>query len=268
MEDYTDNLQIDKGFIEIGGLTPGRYKLRCVTTSHVQAVEIFIIRGAKEAPKDHLWANVKLGNRWIIESAGDAISQPLTISDVHINENTISVQLQNWTSKTYAILCGNSTLSHRTAQHFFMPKKSNRYSLIYPVGYGKGTSLYVSGRKLSEEYQYILERARFGKWTSTTLQNPSLLLKRQQQAETTVTSKKLKSATAYKSAENLLARNLHSVLTRGERLNILNSPARFNSILPYGKSVVGVGNAIDCSALLPHRNYRLSPHFKLQNSGR
>lgn len=236
MEDCTDNLSVANGFIEIGGLKPGRYKLRCVTTLLVLALEIFIIHGVQETLKDQFWTSLRLGQRWIVESAGESVVKPLTISDVKIDHQNVSVQLQNWSSKTYALICGNSTLTHRTPHENYMSKKESSQPLVYPVGQGNINSLFVSGRKLSEEYQYILERARFGKWTSTTLQNPSLLLKRQEQSETTVTSKKLKGATAFDSTPNSSHfRSYNRSLARRQQLKCLSSQGHFDSIPAYGK---------------------------------
>lgn len=234
MEDCTDNLSVANGFIEISGLMPGRYKLRCVTTLLVTAVDIFIIRGVQETLKDQFWTSLRLGQRWIVESVGESVVKPLTISDVKIDDQNVSVQLQNWSNKTYALISGNSTLTHRTPHENYMSKKESSQPLVYPVGQGNINSLFVSGRKLSEEYQYILERARFGKWTSTTLQNPSLLLKRQEQSETTVTSKKLKGATAFDSTPKSIHVDSFRRSARAQ-LRCLSSQGHFDWIPPYGK---------------------------------
>lgn len=213
---------------------PGRYKLRCVTTLLVIAVDIFIIRGAQETLKDQFWTSLRLGQRWIVESAGESVFKPLTISDVRIDDQNVSVQLQNWSRKTYALICGNSTLTHRTPHENYMSKKESSQPLVYPVGQGNINSLFVSGRKLSEEYQYILERARFGKWTSTTLQNPSLLLKRQEQSETTVTSKKLKGATAFDSTPKSIYADSFRRSARVQ-LRCLSSQGHFDLFPANGK---------------------------------
>jgi hypothetical protein len=206
-----------------------------MTNTTVQVL-LHIIEGGRETYKDKFWTNFILGHRWIAESPGEMVKNPLSIHDVVVNDQNISVKLQNFSSKTYAIVSGTSTLSHRTPQENYVPKRTQRRHLLRRIGECQNNSLFVSGRKLTEEYQYILERSRFNKWTSTTLQNPSLLLKRQEKSETTVTNKRLKTAVDFDSGPRTRSfKSLHHVLQRGERLMALNQPGFRDAVPEYGR---------------------------------
>ncbi|KAG2181554.1 hypothetical protein INT44_008369 [Umbelopsis vinacea] len=235
LADFSDKMTVHPGFIQIQELTPGKYHLRCVMTNTAVEVLLYIIGGGTETPKDKLWTNLTLGQRWIAESPGEMTRTPLSIHDIFVDDRTINVKLQNFSSKTYAIVSGTSTLSHRTPQENYLPKRTQKRHLLRSIGESQNNTLFVSGRKLSEEYQYILERSRFNKWTSTILQNPSLLLKRQKQSDTTVTNKKLKTAVGFGSVPRGRSfRGMDRVLMRGEKLMALNSSAFPDAVPEYG----------------------------------
>ena len=213
---------------------PGRYKLQCVTTLLVIAVEIFIYVG----PRNTKGPVLDLPKAWTkVDSRERGRVCCQTIDHQRREDRRPECQrsiTELVKQETYALICGNSTLTHRTPHENYMSKKKSSQPLGYPVGQGNINSLFVSGRKLSEEYQYILERARFGKWTSTTLQNPSLLLKRQEHSETTVTSKRLKGATAF----DLTPKSIHLASARMRaraQMKCWSSQGHSDSIPAYGK---------------------------------
>ncbi|KAM3583056.1 hypothetical protein VKS41_004811 [Umbelopsis sp. WA50703] len=209
IEDWTDNVTIADGFLKISGLSPGQYHLQCIMSKYVLSVKLFIIEDSKQPSTEQFWTNFRLGKRWAVESPGNSVLRPLTISQVSRQAERVKIQLQNWSNKTYAIVCGTTTLSHRMVYENFMSRAEKRQLLKWPVGQCAINTLFVSGRKLSEEYQYILERARYEKWTGTTLQQPSLLLKRQEQSQTSIANKTEKGAVGFE-ARPKQSRNVHN----------------------------------------------------------
>jgi hypothetical protein len=209
IEDWTDNVTIADGFLKISGLSPGQYHLQCIMSKYVLSVKLFIIEDSKQPSTEQFWTNFRLGKRWAVESPGNSVLRPLTISQVSRQAERVKIQLQNWSNKTYAIVCGTTTLSHRMVYETFMSRAEKRQLLKWPVGQCAINTLFVSGRKLSEEYQYILERARYEKWTGTTLQQPSLLLKRQEQSQTSIANKTEKAAVGFE-ARPKQSRNVHN----------------------------------------------------------
>lgn len=211
IEDWTGNVSIEDGLLKINDLSPGHYNLHCVLSKHTQNLNLFIIENTRQTPQEQPWTNFKLGKRWTVEAPGIPVLRPLTISQVTRDTEQVKIQLQNWSSKTYAIICGTSTISHQKAHGNFMEKIGKRQPLKLPIGQCANNTLFVSGRKLSEEYQYILERARYEKWMGTTLQQPSLLLKRQAQSDTSVASKSEEAAVGFGSSPSK-HRKLHKRL--------------------------------------------------------
>ncbi|KAG2180258.1 hypothetical protein INT43_004047 [Umbelopsis isabellina] len=209
IEDWTSNVCVEDGLLKINDLSPGHYQLRCVLSRHTQNLKLFIIESTKQPPAEQPWTNFRLGKRWTVEAPGISVLRPLTINQVTRETDKVKIQLQNWSSKTYAIVCGTSTISHQKAHEDFMAKIGRRQPLKLPVGQCANNSLFVSGRKLSEEYQYILERARYEKWMGTTLQQPSLLLKRQAQSDTSLANKAEEAAVGFGSSPNKM-KKLHS----------------------------------------------------------
>lgn len=209
IEDWTDNVSVENGLLKIHNLSPGHYHLRCVLSKHTLNLKLFIIEATKQSTKEQPWTNFRLGKRWTVEAPGISILRPLTISDITRETERVNIQLQNWSSKTYAIVCGTSTISHRKAHENFMAKINRPQPLELPIGQCANNTLFVSGRKLSEEYQYILERARYEKWMGTTLQQPSLLLKRQAQSDTSVANKAEEAAVGFGSSPSK-HRKLHN----------------------------------------------------------
>lgn len=238
LSDCSDKMVIDSGFIRIQDLTPGRYRLQCVMTDTSLQVLLYIVGGGLETNKDQFWTNLTLGHSWIAETPGEMVRNPLTIKDVVADDQNISVNLQNFSNKTYAIVSGSSTLSHRTPQENYFPKRTQKRHFLRRIGECQNNSSFVSGRKLSEEYQYILERSRLHKWTSTTLQNPALLIKRQEKSETTVTSKRVDDDEEDDDAGLFGSPSFKSIeraLMRGEQLMALNSYVHWDAIPEYGR---------------------------------
>lgn len=207
-------------------------------TNNTLQVLLYIVGGGLETNKDQFWTNLTLGHSWSVETPGEMVRNPLSIQDVVVDEKNISVNLQNFSNKTYAIVSGTSTLSHRTPQENYVPKRTQKRHFLRRIGECQNNSSFVSGRKLSEEYQYILERSRFHKWTSTTLQNPALLIKRQEKSETTVTNKRVDDDDEDDDAGLLGSPPFNSfnrVLQRGEKLMALNSYVHWDAIPEYGR---------------------------------
>lgn len=211
IEDWTDNVSIEDGLLKINKLSTGHYHLRCVLSKHTLNLNLFIIEDTKQSLKEQPWTNFRLGKRWAVEAPGNSVLRPLTISHVTRETERVEIQLKNWSNKTYAIVCGTSTISQRKAHENFMAKIEKRLPLKLPIGQCANNTLFVSGRKLSEEYQYILERARYEKWMGTTLQQPSLLLKRQAQSDTSVANKAEEAAVGFGHSPNK-HRKLHNRL--------------------------------------------------------
>ncbi|MEW6741411.1 MAG: hypothetical protein AB1486_01525 [Planctomycetota bacterium] len=158
--DRFENLSLANGCIELRGLAPGDYDLFLARTGERLRIRI----GKGEERKGYL-----LGSLRRLELRNQ---KPLQIAAIDVADDELRVRLRN--------------PSPFARVHVF----ANRYHPAYPpyqsLGFGdvgpdafnvrQPESLFVEGRRIGDEYQYIIDRKYARKFPGNMLERPSLLL--------------------------------------------------------------------------------------------
>ncbi|CEG71069.1 hypothetical protein RMATCC62417_06860 [Rhizopus microsporus] len=217
-----DKLKKENGYVTIQGLAEGEYKIY-TDRSKEKSISCSVTQSVNK-PNDKLWSNWVVGKRSSIRENGIALQRPLLVSSVTHDADYISLQLENWSSNTFAIVTTNAfvpQLNHdlRNADSDI---KQDSKPLIQHDRSLKTRSIFLQGMQIGEEYQYILNRKKLKKWVGNNLTHPSLLINPKEHSSTTSSSRELKQATAkfarsncQIAADNFVERNISRTINRG-----------------------------------------------------
>lgn len=175
MEIY-DKLQKENGYVAISGLAEGEYKIY-TDRSKERSISCSVIQSVNK-PNDKLWSNWVVGKRSSIRENGIALQRPLLVSSVTHDADYISLQLENWSSNTFAIVTTNAFVPqlNYSLQDTDLNIKEDSKPLIQYDRSLKTRSIFLQGMQIGEEYQYILNRKKLKKWVGSNLTHPSLLI--------------------------------------------------------------------------------------------
>jgi hypothetical protein len=168
VDDYFKSVSINSGVININGLPVGDYILRLKYRSETNratftAISLKITEGRKIG-------NAVVGDHRVLELRSRA---PVQIATAEADKEKIRIQLANPQSSTRIHIVGTR----------YQPA-FNAFSVLQHVGGIEPWSYqppvrrssYVEGRKIGDEYQYILDRKFATKFPGNMLTRPSLLL--------------------------------------------------------------------------------------------
>ena len=160
-EDHTSALKAADGYLEISGLPPGDYELRLNNEGAFFRLRVT----AGKATGDFL-----LSDHRILEQSG---AQGLQIDDIETDEHTIRVRIGS---------AGEKARLHLIATRFvpafdiFRNLMISRDPMPSEVRLTRPVTEYLSGRRIGDEYRYILERKYAQKFPGNLLARPELLL--------------------------------------------------------------------------------------------
>jgi hypothetical protein len=166
--DLFDSVRVKDGLVKIAGLAVGDYQLRLTYPtqrggSHYRNIVLRVTDG-KQAD------NVLVGKHRHLESRG---TKSLHVAKVTTNNDKIRVQLDNADDFTRVHVVANR---YQPAFNAF-----NQFSQIADLEPWQRSpsirrSVYMEGRKIGDEYEYILRRKYAKKFPGNMLERPSLLL--------------------------------------------------------------------------------------------
>ncbi len=165
---FFDNVSVRDGLITIQGLQPGDYLLRlndrADTNASVYKSIVLRVTAGKQS------ANALVGKHRQLEKRA---SNPLQITSLEVKGEQITVQLANARPGSRVHIMGTRYQPAFNAFSSFSKIKD-----IEPWSYRPSVrrSVYMQGRKIGDEYQYILDRKYATKYPGNMLQRPSLLL--------------------------------------------------------------------------------------------
>jgi len=159
--DAFSHLAIADGFLELRDLPPGDYRLQLHET--YQSVTVRITRGERDG-------------RYLIgrdRALSATPSRPLHVLDVASDQDSVRVKLANTTEGTRVHVVATRYLP---AYDLFAGLRgaTGEGPAVMPLD--RLASSYDAGRKLSDEYRYVLERRFAKKYPGNMLDRPSLLL--------------------------------------------------------------------------------------------
>ncbi|ORE06466.1 hypothetical protein BCV72DRAFT_305474 [Rhizopus microsporus var. microsporus] len=192
LESY-DKLKKENGYVTISGLAEGEYKIY-TDCSKERSISCSVAQSVSK-PNDRLWSNWVVGKRSSIRENGIALQRPLLVSSVTHDTDNISLQLENWSSNTFAIVTTNAFVPQLSygLQDADLDIKNSK-PLIQHDRSLKTRSIFLQGMQIGEEYQYILNRKKLKKWVGSNLTHPSLLINPKEHSSTTSSSRELQQA--------------------------------------------------------------------------
>ncbi|KAI9028235.1 hypothetical protein CLU79DRAFT_738363 [Phycomyces nitens] len=180
LHDFTDRLVNENGYLKIIGLPEGRFTLYIYSPKKRMEKIILWIFNAKVssdlAACGSYWSNWILGYSFYAANSPWFTQCPLLISQTILTDRSIVISLDGWTKgKTYALVTTTAFIEETKS----LTKNLVDLGMSDPIKYYRNLdtrAVYITGRKLSDEYQYILKRARTEKWVGSSLAKPSLLI--------------------------------------------------------------------------------------------
>ena len=168
VEDKFDAVSVDKGLVSISDLAPGDYDLR-LTYQEVanQTVHRDVRIRVTDGPQTD---NVFVGKHRHLESRG---SKTLHVSRVSTSKTRVRIQLENADQYTRVHVIGNRYQPAFNCYKMFAQVSDLEPWIRKP---SLRRSVYLEGRKIGDEYAYILRRKYAQKYPGNMLERPSLLL--------------------------------------------------------------------------------------------
>ena len=166
--DAFEHLAIADGFLEIRDLKAGDYSLQMHDTG--DQVTIRITAGQPDG-------RYLVGRDRILARSP---TQPLQLREVRVDGEEVRVQIANATEGTRAHIVA---LRYLPAYDMFAYLEGRSPATPSAVDIERALSSYHAGRKLSDEYRYVLERRFTKKYPGNMLDRPSMLLNPMQLAE-------------------------------------------------------------------------------------
>ena len=168
MSDFYDSIDVDDGLIMIEDLEPGDYELRLTykaqtASSHFQKIKIRVTDGEQAN-------NVLVGANRHLETRG---SKALHVARMTTNDSKIRIQLENSDANTRIHVIANRYQPAFNAFGQFSKIRDLKPWVRRP---SLRRSVYMEGRKIGDEYEYILRRKYATKFAGNMLERPTLLL--------------------------------------------------------------------------------------------
>ncbi|KAI9498263.1 hypothetical protein BDB00DRAFT_801811 [Zychaea mexicana] len=191
IHDCTSKVAVHDTYIDVQGLPEGAYQFHLASKgrSIMQLECIIIASDGQQATKSGHWSDWVLGKEAYAQTSS---RKPLYIDDVQVSENQVIVNLNSTGSSkaaTRAIVTASAFVSEQgTAVARLLRSLPARQFLKAPLD---TEATFLTGRKLSEEFQYVLNRARTEKWLGSTLTKPSVLMYPDERRTTTTQDRNL-----------------------------------------------------------------------------
>ena len=177
VHDFSDNVILHETHIDVKGLPEGSYQFYLTSKSRsLIQVECIVIAPSNEETQKGRWADWLFGKETYAQASP---RNPLSIRDVRVDDKQVVVELDDFSTElkksTQAIVSASA----------FVPESGmaltrlliNDYSSPKFIKASLDTEAsFLTGRTLSEEFEYVLNRARAEKWIGSTLTKPSILV--------------------------------------------------------------------------------------------
>lgn len=144
----------------------------------MKSITCIVIKPQLKVSERGIWSDWLIGENNYAKRNGNFLHKPLVISETSITDENIQVKLNNWSSKTFAIVTTSTFVPNASESLYsnIVQKQKLSNSRLRQSRVDSTRSLFLNDKRISEEYQYILNRAKAEKWTGSTLTKPSLLV--------------------------------------------------------------------------------------------
>jgi hypothetical protein len=179
LNNLTSYIQKENGFISIQGLPEGKYKLYLPSTEvGLQHIVCNVIKTQAQVPERGIWSDWILGENKYAKQNGSLLKKPLSISESIVTDKSSIFRLENWSSNAYAIVMTTTFVPHNDESNYarIVERRRRTYTEVFKNGMKSTRTLFLNDAHISEEYQYILKRAKSEKWVTSNLSKPTLLM--------------------------------------------------------------------------------------------
>ncbi|KAF9581605.1 hypothetical protein BGW38_001324, partial [Lunasporangiospora selenospora] len=188
MDDLTANVKLQYGLLSIHNLKAGYYNLK-IGDSSVE-ITIFSASNSSNSISPEL-RDYNLASNPMVEIP-DSAKHPLYMPPVATNltNQSVDIQVCNWTPLTRVSVIATRFVPYQTILSDMEALPSDAPWLMRKAELTKTS--FRTGRVLSEEYQYVLNRkSQKNHWAGNFLSKPSLLLAPWAHADTTMSEQKM-----------------------------------------------------------------------------
>ncbi len=161
--DWFEAISLENGLLQLKRLKAGDYQLRIVGPNHLQQIEIRVTTGQPIA-------NALIGKHRMLENRP---RNSLQIGELKSDAEQITIQLTNADPETRVHVLADRYQPAFDAFAIFSQIRNEEPWLYQP---SIRQSVYLEGRQIGDEYQYILDRKYAAKYPGNLLTRPSLLL--------------------------------------------------------------------------------------------
>ncbi|KAI9312675.1 hypothetical protein BX666DRAFT_1880893 [Dichotomocladium elegans] len=182
LHDLTDKLKPTDEVIEVQGLPTGRYVFYLALPEGtacfgVHKIELMTLDATSKIDTSPHWSNWLLDRGTFAQSTGNVIQKPMAIRNLEFTESEVIVDLDHTSPST--------TVAFLSLSAFVPPPLIDPASLLAthippsPVRLNCSLNTYktfLEGRKLSQEFEYVLNRIRAEKWVGSMLHKPSMVM--------------------------------------------------------------------------------------------
>ena len=161
--DWFEAISLENGLLQLKRLNAGDYQLRIVGPNHLQQIEIRVTTGQPIA-------NALIGQHRMLENRP---RNSLQIVELKSDAEQITIQLTNADHETRVHVLADRYQPAFDAFAIFSQIRDEE-PWLYQSSIRQ--SVYLEGRQIGDEYQYILDRKYAAKYPGNLLTRPSLLL--------------------------------------------------------------------------------------------
>ncbi|MCI5221987.1 MAG: hypothetical protein D3924_04785, partial [Candidatus Electrothrix sp. AR4] len=217
VRDCSNNMTVQDGYLVLHDLEPGDYNL--MTKPDNQTTTIRVTTGRAQGSQ-------LLGQNRILERKANF---PLQIQEIKADDTTVEVQLANAVPGTRVHLAMSRYVTSDLTPDLF--SRLGTPSLRPPTAadLNRPQSQYLSGRKIGDEYRYIMERRKSPAYPGNMLTRPSLLLNPWSPRTTELGSDAAKGGEAYQALAPQKQRLGYGDAEKGEFLSRRISPEQSSS---------------------------------------
>ena len=159
--DAFEHLAIAGGFVEVRNLAPGDYSLQMHETE--DHVTLRITKGQRNG-------RYLIGRDRVLETTP---TRPLQLQQVGVEGDNLRIKIANATGSTRVHVVATR---YMPTYDMFANLRGTKPHTAEAIDKRRSDSSYHAGRKLGDEYRYVLERRFTKKYPGSMLQRPSMLL--------------------------------------------------------------------------------------------
>jgi hypothetical protein len=178
-EDFSSNLEITPRCIHVKGLAQGKYTLYFTSAEGgLEQIQCTVIDNKVDFSKQDFWSQWVVGTDMCAKQDGKLLQKPLLLTSDGVSNETVRLHIENASPKAFVVVTLTTFVATRdeTLSNWLLGQRFLTRPLPQENGIQSTRSIFLDDKRIGEEYQYILNRARSEQWVGSNLTKPSLLV--------------------------------------------------------------------------------------------